>query len=142
MTEDALDFTPAPIANPDLPTGGRAALGAAAGLSFAMLAAAAWAKLEHDQWDPNIPTRRARWGLAGAWLLGATAGASVAARPGTRYAAAVGTALGVVVTQVPLILDPAFVNNHPILGNIWQYGVPIAGAVLGVNAVNSTREPR
>ena len=121
-----------------LPSGGRAALGTAAGLSFATLAAAAWSRLQEETWDPDpYPTRRSRARFAGILLAGSTVGAIVGSQKGTRKAAVVGGALGIVVSQIPLILDPAFVTRHPVLGNIWQYGLPVAGAVLGVNAVSS-----
>lgn len=51
-------------------------------------------------------------------------------------AAVIGTSLGVLVGQAPLFWDPFLIKRYPVMGNIWQYGVPIGGALLGVNAVS------
>ncbi len=117
-------------------SGGRVGVGTAAALGFATLAAAAWSRIQRKTWKVNeIGDHKIRLKLAGAYLLTGMLGAGLAARPGTRRAAVVGTAVGVVAAQAPLIWDPFLIKRHPIIGNIWQYTLPVAGAVLGVNAV-------
>ena len=119
------------------PKGGQAALGVAAALGIATFAAAAWARLQLDTWKVNaIGSPSTRRKLAGAYLVAGGIGAGLAARPGTRAAAVIGTTLGVIVAQAPLLWDPFLIRRYPVMGNIWQYGVPIGGALLGVNAVS------
>ena len=119
------------------PKGGRAALGVVAGLGLATFAASAWARLERDTWRVNeIGSSSVRLKLAGVYLVAGAIGAGLGARPGTRMGAVVGTALGVIAAQAPILWDPFLIKRYPIMGNIWQYGVPIGGALLGVNAVS------
>lgn len=122
-------------ANP-APVGGRAALGTLAGLGIATLVGAAWARIERDTWFVNrIGERDVRMKLAGGQLFLAPIGAASLARPGTRLAAGIGAAVGVVAGQMPLLLDPMLVQRFPILGNLWQYTVPIGATLLAINAV-------
>lgn len=124
-----------PLPNP--PVGGRAVLGVAGALGLATLGAAVWSRLEKKTWLVNrIGTTDVRLKLAGAQLLTATIAAGVAARPGQRKGTIIGTALGVVAGQIPLLVDPFMVKRHPIMANIWQYGLPIGGALLGANATS------
>lgn len=133
---------PGPIVANPLPVGGRAALGATVGMAAVSIAAMAWSRLSYKQWDPNrlesglmIQPRQARAVLAGAAAIGAAGGAALMARDGYKKAAAIGAVLGVAISQVPFFMDPGFPVRHKIIGNIWQIGLPIAGAVLGANAV-------
>lgn len=116
------------------PEGARAALGSAVGLAISAIAASVWSKTVNQTWNFNADAdRRRRWGLAGVTLVAATAGASIAARRGTKRSAGIGAALGTMLGQVPVIWDPSIANTHPVLTNVWQYGMPVAGALLGVN---------
>ena len=136
MEEDVMEFDLAVPQQADRPTGGRAALGTMAGLSFAALAAAVWSRLEHESWNFNETTsRNARIGIATTMLGAASIGAFATARKGTGMAAFIGAALGVAVSQVPLILDTELVAKRPVLGNLWQFGIPVATTVLAVNAL-------
>ena len=125
------------LSQPPLPPparGARAALGTAAGLGVGALAAAAWARLEYGVWDPNkLTTREHRLKIAGMLVAGSILGTSMGARAGTRAKAVTGAIIGNVVAQIPALLDPALIRNNPIIGNIWQFGLPLAGAVIAVN---------
>jgi hypothetical protein len=145
-TEFLLEINPAPILENPMPVGGKAALGAAVGVGLAALAAMAWSKLEHREWDPNrladpppgsiiAPVERTRLYLALLGLTGASVGAFIGAKENAKRAAAIGAALGVAISQGTFVIDPKFPIIHPILGNVWQTLLPVAGALLGANLV-------
>lgn len=118
------------------PIGARAALGAGAGLGVAALGVAAWSRLARGTWRyDTFDTRPARWRSTGVHAAAATLGTAIAAPSGTKLASTIGTTLGVMLGQLPFILDPHLLLRHPALGNIFQYGMPIAGALVGANVV-------
>ena len=137
MTElDEIVFEDAvAIANP-LPVGGRAVLGTATGLSIAALGAAAWSRMTRDSWRiDTAATPSTRWKVAAAHAAAAGLGTAVAAEPGTKTASTVGAVVGTALGQLPFLIDPLLLVRHPILGNIWQYGLPLGGALFGANVV-------
>jgi len=135
LEDDMLD--PWVEQNP-LPIGGRAALGAAAGGVLAALAAAAFTRLRTGGWNYDQTygrNRNVRLRCAAFHLVAASAGAAITSPRPTRTAATIGTAIGVVLGELPFVLDPDLVAMHPVLGNIWIYALPIGGALIGANVV-------
>ncbi len=118
------------MANPEIPEGGRAALGALGGIAFSTLAAAAYSQLNNL---PTAPTRNRRIAMTAAYLVAGSAGAAIAASPGTKKPAATGAAIGVALSQSLLIAYPNLVKDYPVLMWFWEIGIPTATAAMGVN---------
>lgn len=135
--EAQLEAEPSPelsvaIRNPDLPNGGRAAVGTLSGIAFTALAIEAYEQLSKKDTEPS---RKYRATIAALYLVAGATGAAAASPPGTKRAAATGAAVGVALSQAPIICAPRLLEDHPVLDWIWQLGIPTAMAVLGANIV-------
>ena len=129
--------------------GGRAGLGVLGGITMASFAAAAYMTLA-NKWDAVVSPRRAQIGEAVLFSMAAPAGAALGAMNGYRKAAAIGALTGVVVAEIPLVIWPHLVREggrmgeaftlrpgRRILGWAWTIGVPVLGAIIGVNVAQA-----
>lgn len=129
--------------------GGRAGLGVVGGITMASFAAAAYMTLT-NKWDSVVSPRKAQIGEALLFSAAAPAGAALGALPGSRRAAAIGALTGVLIAEVPLVIWPHLVREgnrmgeafalrpgRRILGWAWTIGIPVIGAIVGVNVAQA-----
>lgn len=126
------EFSPvpsAPLANPTGPHGGRAAVGATAGIVLGSLVGLGYQMLRDRQ-----KLSRHRSLFSWVWMLTVPAGAALFARPDQRMGAALGSAGGVLVSAA--LSHPSLFVSRPLTMHALQWMLPVGGALLGANLVS------